>query len=316
MILAFSGDPFLARRSARAALAERAGAGAEVVGLGEGLEPTDIERASAQGGLFGTVALFLDFDEAFPGQAGVKPRNDALEALARVGDALVVVLDSSATAARQKRYRALGELEHLPTPRYAQLPRWVASELKAAGVRFQRDVPQTLADLFGEDPAAIASEILKLAVLDEELSAERVRTLANRPAARNAFDLVERIVTGDAAGALVIARYLLEQGEAPQRVFGALTWQFSLVAQGVGLLASEGKVDDRRAASALGAPPAAARRALAVARHFDEDGLRRALHVLLDADRRAKSGGDPEWALEGAVLALARSFTATEGARR
>ncbi len=309
MILSFSGDPFLARRAARQALAERGVVGSDIVEFGEGLEPAEVARAASQGGLFGQVALFLDFDEAFSGQAGVQPRNQAIAALEQLDDAaLVVVLDSSATAARQKRYRALGALDHRPTPRYERLPGWVATELKAAGVRFQRDVPQTLADLFGEDPAAIASEIVKLAVLDEEIGAERVRALANRPAARNAFDLIERMVAGDAAGALSVARAVLEHGEAPQRVFGALTWQFGLVAKAVALRAAEPKVDVGRAAAALGAHPTAARRALAIAGHFQEASLRRTLHLLLDADRRAKSGGDPEWALESVVVALARDF--------
>ncbi len=309
MILTFSGDPFLARRAARAALAERGVRGSEVVSFGEGLDPADVRRAASQGGLFGQVALFLDFDEAFSGQAGVQPRNEAIAALGDLEEgALVVVLDSSATAARQKRYRALGTLDHRPTPRYERLPRWIAAELEGAGVRFASDVPQVLADLFGEDPAGIASEIAKLAVLDEELGAERVRALANRPAARDAFDLIERVVAGDAPGTLSVARGLLERGEAPQRVFGALTWQFGLVARAVALRAAEPKADARRAAAALGAHPAAARRALAIGERFDEASLRGALHLLLDADVRAKSGGDPDWALEGTVLALARAF--------
>ncbi len=309
MILTFSGDPFLARRAARSALAERGVSAGEIVSFGEGLDPAEVKRASSQGGLFGIVALLLDFDEAFRGQAGVQPRNEAIATLEDLDEgALVVVLDSAATPARQKRYRALGTLDHRPAPRYEQLPRWVASELKDAGVRFSRDVPQALADLFGEDPAAIASEIAKLAVLDEEVDAGRVRELANRPAARNAFDLIERVVAGDAAGALSVARTLLERGEPPQRVFGALTWQFGLVARAVALRAAEPEVDARRGAAALGAHPAAARRALAIAEHFDETSLREALHLLLDADGRAKSGGDPEWALEGVVLALARRF--------
>jgi DNA polymerase III subunit delta len=309
VILIFSGDPFLARRAARAALAERGVGSTDIVAFGEGLELAEVERAATQGGLFGQVALFLDFDEAFTGQAGVKPRNDAVALLELLGRrALAVVLDSGATPARQKRYRALGTLAHLPTPRFERLPRWVASELEGAGVRYEREVPQALADLFGEDPAAIASEVAKLAVLDETVSAERVRVLANRPAARNAFDLIERIVEGDRAGAVGIARNLVERGEAPQRVFGALAWQFGLVARAVALRDAEPGVDAGRAASALGAHPTAARRALAIAEHFDETGLRRALHVLLEADGRAKSGGDPEWALEGAVLTLAGFF--------
>lgn len=308
MILSFSGDTFLARRAARRALAEQGVAPGDAVFLGEGSEAEDILRAASQGGLFGTVAVFCDFDEAFSGQAGVKPRNDAIDALKGLGDAgLVVVLDSGATPARQKRYRTLGRHAHLPTPRFDRLPRFVAEELDAAGVRYVGDVPQTLADLFGDDPAAIAAEAQKLAVLDEPVNAERVRALANRPAARSAFDLIERLVAGDAAGALQITRDLLERGEAPQRVFGALSWQFGLVGRAVALR-DAGRLDGRNAAAVLKTTGGAARRATAMAERFDEDGLRGALSVLLDGEVRAKSGGDPGWALERTVLDLARAF--------
>ncbi len=308
MVLSFSGDPFLARRAARRALAAQGVAAPEVVSLGEGMEAEAIARLAAQGGLFGRVALFCDFDEAFSGQAGVAPRNLALEALARVeADALVVVLDSGATAARQKRYRAIGRHRHLPTPRFERLPRFAAEELDAAEVRYTRDAPEALAELFGEDPGAIASEVAKLALLDGTLDAERVRTLANRPAARNAFDLIERLVAGDAAGSLQITRALLDRGEAPQRVFGALSWQFGLVCRAVALRLA-GRLDARSAAAALGTGAGAARRAVAIAERFDEAGLREALQVLLDGDVRAKSGGDPAWALERSVLRLARHF--------
>lgn len=308
MILSFSGDAFLARRGARRSLVEHGVQSADAVVLGEGLEAEDIVRAAAQGGLFGTVAVFCDFDEAFTGQAGVKPRNDAIDALTRVGeDALVVVLDSGATPARQKRYRGLGHHTHLPSPRFDRLPRFAAEELDAAGVRYAREVPQALADLFGEDAAAIASEVRKLAVLDEVVDGERVRTLANRPAARNAFDLIERVTRGDASGALEIARDLMARGEPPQRVFGALSWQFGLVGRAVALRAT-GRLTARNAASVLKTGAAAARRAAAIAERFDERGLRTALHVLLDGEVKAKTGGDPEWALERSVLALARTF--------
>ncbi len=304
MILSYSGDPFLARRAARGALAEQGVAPSEVVVLAEDLEPESIVRAAAQGGLFGRVAVFCDFDEAFQGQAGVKPRNDAIAALADVdADALVVVVDSAATPARQKRYRALGRHSHLAAPRFGRLPRWTASELDAAGVRYRRGVPEALAELFGEDPAAIASEVRKLATLEETLDAERVRTLANRSAATDAFELLERIVDGDAAASLDIVRTLLERGEPAQRVFGALAWQFRLVARAV----ARRQRDGERNAPAAGGGRAAERTDRMAAR-LDEAGLRRALRLLLDGDTRAKSGGDAAWALERSVLVLAGAF--------
>lgn len=325
MIISFSGDPFLVARAARAALRadqDASGRGVSptpsatavdaesVTVMGEGLQPEDIREALAQGGLFGRVTLLLDFDEAFTGRSDVKPRNEAIKVLADAPeDAIVVVMDSKASASRQKAYQELGRHQHLPAPRYQRLAGWIGEELRGSGIRFRRDVPETLADLFGEDLPAIASEITKLAVLDEEeLTAERVRELANRPAARDAFQLIEAIARGDAPNALAIARDLLLLGEPPQRVFGALTWQFLLVAKAVGLLASDARAASGNAAAALGAKPFVAKRALTIAADLDEVALRRVLSTLLAADQRSKTGQDPAWALESAVITLAGEF--------
>lgn len=309
MILAFSGDPFLAPRAARRALRAR-GFGAESVSeLGEGMDAAQVGQLAAQSGLFGQVALLLDFDAAFKGQAGVKPRNEVIKALGGVPeDTLVVVLDLNASASRQKTYRKLGEHEHLPTPRFEGLTHWVREELRHEGVRFQRDVPETLADLFGEDLPAIASEIRKLTVLDEELTAARVRAIANRPAARDAFDLIEATAAGDAGRALAVCASLTAQGEAAPRVLGALAWQYNLVARCVGLRESRARVDAGLVAQTLKVKPFVAKKALAIAVKLDERRLGRVLDALLQADLAMKTGRDEGWALEALTLKLATEF--------
>ena len=317
MVISFSGDPFLARRAAKRALAARGFKGPDVTELGEGMTTNDVATLAAQGGLFGQVALLLDFGEAFTGQAGVKPRNEMMATLRSVSDgAFIAVLDQEATPARIKNWREMGEHVESPTPRYEALPRWVASELDASGVTYDKDVPATLAELFGEDVAAIASEIAKLTALDERFTAARVRQLANRVAVHDAFDLIDKIAQGDAAGALGIARQLLSEGEAAQRVLGALVWQFMLVAKALAFATSEGAAAGRgarrqtpqalssRAAAALKVRPFVAQKALTLAEALDERSLRDALTDLLSADVGSKSGSDPEWALESLVIGL------------
>lgn len=327
MVISFSGDPYLARRAAKRALAERGFQPSDVTELGEGMTPSAVATLAAQGGLFGQVALLLDFGEAFTGHAGVKPRSEMMSTLRTVSEgALIAVLDQEATPARIKNWREIGEHLETPTPRYEALPRWVTKELDANQVTYDRDVPSTLAELFGEDVAAIASEIAKLTALDEKFTAERVRQLANRAAVHDAFDLIDAIAKGDAATALQIARQLLAEGEAPQRVLGALVWQFMLVAKalafaisenGSGAAAGSGAAGSRpdartspqalagKAATALKVRPFVAQRALTLAAVLDERSLREAMSDLLDADVAAKSGGDPEWALESLVIGLA-----------
>lgn len=305
MILSFSGDAFLATRAARRSLAQQGLAAHEVLELGEGMEAAAVARQASQGGLFGRVGLLLDFDVAFQGKGGVKPRNDTIEVLASLPeDTVVAVLDLKATAARQKRYRELGEHEHIPTPRFGALVQWVRSELQRAGLRFARDVPETLVDSYGEDLPAIAGEINKLAVLDEDLTADRVREISARPAARDAFDLIEAISRGDAATALNTCSALIAQGEAPARILGAVTWQYGLVARCVGLREGNERVREGEVAQVLSVKPFVAKKALAIASRLDEERLRQLLASILRADRAIKGGGDETWALEALTLEL------------
>ena len=305
MILSFSGDPFLVARAARRALRARGFPAEHTTELGEGMSAPVVAQIAAQSGLFGQVALLLDFDAAFKGQAGVKPRNEVLKVLENVPpDTLVVVLDLGATPARQKTYNALGTHEALPTPRFNALTHWVRQELHAAEVETEKDVPDTLADLFGEDLPGIAAEIQKLAVLGETLTSERVREIVNRPASRDAFDLIEAVSNADTRRALSICRSLVAQGEAPPRVLGALTWQYNLVARCVGLKEGRARVDAGLITQTLKVKPFVAQKALALSKHLDEAGLKRILTSLLRADVAMKTGKDEVWALESLALEL------------
>ncbi len=307
MVLAFSGDPFLAPRAARRALKARGFK--EVTELGEGLEAAQLAELLTQSGLFGVSALLLDFGAAFKGQAGVKPRNEALQVLQQApAESFIVVLDLMASAARQKAYKALGEYTHLPTPRFNVLTHWLRQELTSASVRFEDSVPDTLADLFGEDLPAIASEINKLAVLSEVLSAERVRQLAGRPATRDAFALIEAIAAGNARESLTICHSLMAQGEAPPRVLGALSWQYNLVAHCIGLKEGRSKVNAGLVSQALKVRPFVAQKALALAKNLNEAALKDILSALLEADVAMKTGRDETWVLEALALKLSTLF--------
>jgi len=316
MLQVFAGDGFLARRAALTALAElRASDPAlEVVRLDEGLQADAVREALGQGGLFGRVALFVDLDEAFAGAGQNAERTAVIDALAAHGEALAagvadaVVLDGSATAARQRRWRGIGELRVLPTPRFGNLTRWVVQELSAAGVTVRGDVAGTLVDLFGEDLPGIAGEVAKLALLDGAITPERARAIAHRPAARSAFDLTDAIAAGDAASALRTARGLLEVGEAPVRVMAVLAWQIDLVVRCAALALRDPEVTPEAVARELKSSPYPTKKALAVARGLDEAALADLAGRTVAADVAMKTGRDPAWALESVVIDLAGRF--------
>jgi len=308
VIRVFSGDEFLAGRAFLAAVREAAEAGREVVRLDDDLTPGRLREALDQGGLFGTPQLALDLDAAITskGAAAMGERNAVIALLEAAGpDADALVLDASATPARQKRWRAFGDLRHLPAPRYGNLVRWIRAELDAAGLRTRGDVAATLADLFGDDLPGVATEIAKLSVLDETLTPERATQLVRRPAARNAFQLIDAVMAGDAALAFDTLDALVQGGEPPIKVMAAFAWQVDLVAGCVALRDTDPDVDQAKAAAALKANPFPTGKALAIAARLDEAALRSLIDAVVAAEHAMKSGSDASWHLEACVLEAA-----------
>lgn len=317
MIESFSGDAFLAARAARARLAQLRSQAFDITELGEDLTPERVQAVAGQSGLFGAGALYLDFDAAFTGQAGVKPRNAMLKLLPTLpGDTSVIVLDSSATAARQKQWKELGEHVNLATPKWAALERWIADELKAGGISFSRDVPPTMVELFGEDLPAIASEITKLQLVGEELSADSLRELTGKKGVADPFSLIDAIVAGDSAKALGQCRALQLQDEDGVKVLAAVSWQFALVARCTGLLEDEPRASDSRVASALKVHPFVAGKVRRVAAGLDERSLKPILSAIAEAELASKSGRSGDWALEKLALQLSSQLSGSSSVQR
>lgn len=309
MILAFSGDPFLTARASSQKFKTLGFKSEDIQVLDEDLNADKLSELAAQSGLFGQTALLLNFDIAFKGQAGVKQRNATLKKLEQIQtDSLIIVIDLNATKAREKTYKKIGEYIHYPSPRFNALSHWIRTELKANDIRFTKDVPDTLADIFGEDLPSIASEIEKLKSLDGELSSNDIRKITNRPASRDAFDLIEATAKGNAKESLLICRSLVAQGESPARVLGALSWQYNLVAQCVALKESRARVDANLVTQTLKINPYVAKKALAIAQKLNEKRLKEVLELLLETDMAIKSARNETWALESLALKLASIY--------
>ncbi|GLV46985.1 DNA polymerase III subunit delta [Thermus sp. LT1-2-5] len=290
MVLAFTGDPFLAKE---ALLQE-----ARVWGLSRFTEPTPEALAEALSpGLFGEAGALLDLREVGEGEwKALKPL------LERVPENVpVLLLDPKPTPARAAFYRSR-ERRDFPTPKGKDLLRHLENRAKRLGLKLPSGVAQYLASLEA-DLEALERELEKLALLTPPLTLEKVeRVVALRPPVTG-FDLVRAVLEGDAKEAFRRLRALWEEGEEPLKVLGAFSWQFALLAR-AHLLLRENPRPKEEDLPRLEAHPYAARRALELARTLEAPALREALDVLIAAERRAKEGKDPWLALEGAVHAL------------
>jgi DNA polymerase-3 subunit delta len=290
MVIAFTGDPFLAKE---ALLQE-----ASLRGLTRFTEPTPEALAEALSpGLFGQAGAMLDLREVSDGEwKALKP---LLENVPE--EVAVLILDPKPTTARAAFYRTR-ERRDFPTPKGKDLVRHLENRAKRLGFRLPAGIAQYLASLEG-DLEALERELEKLALLPPPLTLEKVeRVVALKPPV-SGFDLVRAVLEGEAKAAFRHLRRLREEGEEPLRLLGAFAWQFSLLARAWMLLKENPRPTEADLAR-LEAHPYAAKRALELARGLSKEALEASLDALIQAERRAKEGKDPWLALERAVYTL------------
>jgi len=290
MVIAFTGDPFLAREEL---LKE-----ARLRGLTRFTEPTPEALAQALSpGLFGGGGAMLDLREV--GEAEWKALRPLLEGVPE--SVPVLLLDPRPSPSRAAFYRGR-ERRDFPTPKGKDLLRHLENRAKRLGLKLPSGVAQYLASLEG-DLEALERELEKLSLLSPPLTLEKVeRVVALRPPLTG-FDLVRSVLERNPKEALLRLKRLKEEGEEPLRLLGALSWQFALLAKAFFLLRENPRPKEEDLAR-LEAHPYAARRALEEARRLGKETLEEALDILIRAEKRAKEGKDPWLALEEAVLRL------------
>lgn len=182
-----------------------------------------------------------------------------------------------------------------------QWPEWVAQRLRAAGVQADAEAVEALAERTEGNALAAKQDIDKLALLfpGAAVSAEQVRAVVADSARFDAFDLGERMLSGDAAGAARTLAHLRGEGLDALAVLGPLTWVLRQWAQAQAIYQRSG--DAARACAEVRIARAripAMSRALARTRSTQIYGwLRQAALV----DQLAKSTGGREQAWEELV---------------
>ncbi|MFJ9058830.1 DNA polymerase III subunit delta [Streptomyces sp. NPDC102409] len=191
------------------------------------------------------------------------------------------------------------------TTKPAERLSFVRSEFRALGRSATPEACQALVDSIGSDLRELASAVSQLVADVEGTIDEAVvaRYYTGRAEA-SSFTVADRAVEGRAAEALEALRWSLSTGVAPVLITSAL-------AQGVRAI---GKLSSARGgrpadlARELGMPPWKIDRVRQQMRGWTPDGVAAALIAVAAADAGVKGGGDdPEYALEKAVVAVARA---------
>ncbi len=195
-------------------------------------------------------------------------------------------LGSSAAA---NALKALTKVEEYSLPEAGQLPSYIAMQVRDAGGSIDRNAAALLAQAVADNPLRLEQELSKLLAYktpEKQIAERDVRDLVDIPLEVAVWDLTDALFARDSARSLRSLRSLLERGQVPQQVMGAVASQLrNLVV-----------ADDYRGqgadalASSTGMKPFVARKTSAALRNFQPGEPRRLLSALVDLDLRSKTG--------------------------
>lgn len=212
-----------------------------------------------------------------------------------------------------KRVKAAGGRIDIAPPKDWEDRKWadlVAEEFRRAGRSADKGAIAAILDHAGLDVATVAEKVTQAAASAPpgRISAGAVEAVVVGHGNRGSFAVADAMCDRDPAKAITLLRGVLEGGDDPVMVLGALAYRLrSLVAvagrlepKSVGLNISTGQV----------------RRLQGVRRNFGPGELTRAYRALATADREIKGGEIPSaFALERAVLEVATSSAPRRGGR-
>jgi DNA polymerase III subunit delta len=304
MYLITGPEELLLRRAAERILDElRAEGELEVVDVRAAELPSfglpDLRTAS----LFGTPRAVL-VREAQELPAGA--RTALLSELDGPPPVATVILLATATGTIQalaKRIKALGgRIDVLPPKDWeeAAWARLVADEFSVHGRTPDRGAVQAILAHAGLDVAAIAEKVAQTcaAAPAGTVTAAQVERVVVGHGSRGSFAVADAMCERDAARALRLLRGVLESGDHPVMVLGALVYRLRSI------VAVAGKVNAKTIG--LSISPGQARHLAALRRNFGPGELTRAYQALAAADLALKSGDLPgELVLERAILDIA-----------
>ncbi len=195
-----------------------------------------------QGGL-ANLSLFsarqlleLRLPSGKPGELGARVLAEI--AAAPPPDRILIVITPSlnATAARARWVKALagaGVWLAIRTPRPDQLPAWLASRLRAAGLSCEPEALRLLLDRVEGNLLAAKQEIDKLALLvpDGRVTSAAVRAAVADGARYDVFQLADAALAGDGARTARILHHLEDEGVAPTLALWSLAREIVVLAE-------------------------------------------------------------------------------------
>ncbi|WP_084298690.1 DNA polymerase III subunit delta [Mycobacterium genavense] len=244
-------------------------------------------------------------------EAAAEAGKDAVAMIATVAADLppattLVVVHSGGGRAKSlaDQLKALGAQVH-PCARITKLSErvdFIRREFRALRVKVDEDIVTALLDAVGSDVRELASACSQLvADTGGEVDEAAVRRYHSGKAEVKGFDIADKAVAGDVAGAAEALRWAMMRGEPLVVLADALAEAIHTIGR-VGPLSG----DPYRLAGQLGMPPWRVQKAQKQARRWSRDSVAAAMKVVAELNADVKgTAAEADYALESAVRKVA-----------
>ncbi len=220
----------------------------------------------------------------------------------------VLVLISETVDRRTTFYKRIKEnhcVVDFQSPKPAAFERWAEQVIRRRGYRISQPALKKLIELAGSDFQSLAGEIEKLTLFagaDKSIPDSALDRLVRESKEHDAFELTDALGRRDSRAALRVLGNLLDAGEDPPRIVGAIAWNFRNLLMVQELLAL-GK-NTTQIQSVLHLHPFVLEKLLGQAKILDTKTVRRLHDRLATVDLKLKSGSDQRMVLENLICSL------------
>ncbi|HBG05089.1 MAG: DNA polymerase III subunit delta [Geobacteraceae bacterium GWC2_58_44] len=222
-----------------------------------------------------------------------------------------LVLQAEKIDGRKKffaEFKKRGELVEFKRPYENQLGPYVRDEVRAAGKKIDAAAAELLAYLVGSNLQELVSQIEKLCIYcgkKEVIGVAEVKAIVSDTKVENVFEFTDALGAKDLAKALRMLTALLQDGEAPLRVLGAVARHYRQLWQVRELL--DRKIPSGDLAKASGINPYFLKKLTDQARNYKVGELKLVFERMLELDLAFKSGGRADALFERFVMEACKS---------
>lgn len=224
---------------------------------------------------------------------------------------IMLIMQSGRAALTDKFLKALSGLaqsSQFKRPKVWELRDWVYKRLRPYNKTIANDALELLLELKGgKDLGALAGELEKLVTYkgdDKTITKDDVAALVGKGITKRVFALADAIGSGDRDSALLLAREISSESRrgVPEAI-GLIGWQLKRLWKAKQLLTQ--KMGPDSVCAELNIRSFSVKKFLSQVSRFSIEKIKRNLGLLLEADRKVKSGyGKPDFVLEELIMKL------------